>query len=372
MKRLGVICDLAEEQWASMDLVAEMLMLNAPQHPNLIAQSICPPFKFRFCNALAPSGGLRFNIDRFLNRWADYPRFLARRVKDFDCFHICDHSYAHLAFSLPRQRTGVFCHDLNAFRSLLYPELENRPLWFRTMARRTLRGLQRASVVFYTTDVVKQEILAAGLRDEQSLVKAPYGISPEYTEQPEDRPPEIPGLDTIGDRPFLLHVGMCAPRKRIDVLLDVYAAVLRMVPDLWLVQVGGEWTPAQRAQIQRLGIAKSILQLGRQNRKVVGDFYRRASLVLMPSENEGFGLPVIEAIACGAPLVASDIPVLREVGEQYAVYCRLADIDHWSETIVNILRGIHPLPNLEDRLRHARKFTWAAHTRTILSTYDGL
>ena len=355
-----------------MDLVAEMLLLHAPETPDLITQRIRPPFTSRFSRIPAPSAGLRFNIDRFLNRWADYPRFLRRHARDFDCFHICDHSYAHLAFSLPGPRTGVFCHDLDTFRSVLYPQLEPRPYWFRMMSQRALKGLQRASVVFYTTEAVKNEILAAGVLDEQRLVKAPYGISPEYTELPGDVAPKIDTLATIGDSPFLLHVGNCIPRKRIDVLLDVYEAVLRALPGLWLVQVGGEWTPAQRDQIARLGIAKSIIQLGRQNRNVVAEFYRRAKLVLMPSENEGFGLPVVEAMACGAPLVASDIPVLREVGEQYAVYCRLADIQHWSETIVTILQGKHRLPSREDRLRHARKFTWAEHTRKILTTYSGL
>ena len=63
---------------------------------------------------------------------------------------------------------------------------------------------------------------------------------------------------------------------------------------------------------------------------VLAALYRRAALVLMPSEAEGFGLPLVEAMACATPVIASDIPVLREVGAEAAVYCAVADVPAWS------------------------------------------
>ena len=81
------------------------------------------------------------NADRLVNRLWTYPRHLRRWRSHFDVFHIVDHSYAQLVHALPPGRTGVFCHDLDAFRCLLEPGQERRPLWFRVLARHVLAGL---------------------------------------------------------------------------------------------------------------------------------------------------------------------------------------------------------------------------------------
>ena len=59
---------------------------------------------------------------------------------------------------------------------------------------------------------------------------------------------------------------------------------------------------------------------------------------MLPSDAEGFGLPIIEALACGAPVIASDLPVLREVGGDAVRYCAVGDVDAWSSAIVDVIR----------------------------------
>ena len=176
-------------------------------------------------------GRAAFNADRLLNRLWHYPRWLRGRTADFDLFHVCDHSYAQLVHVLPTGRTGVFCHDLDAFRCLLEPAREPRPFWFRAVARTILRGLQQAAVVFHSTLDVRERILRHGLIDPGRLVHAPYGISPEFTPCRSEVDEKAP-FPTPTGRPFLLHVGSCIPRKRIDVLLDVFASVRRQFPGL--------------------------------------------------------------------------------------------------------------------------------------------
>ena len=70
---------------------------------------------------------------------------------DFDLFHVVDHTYAQLVHALPADRTGVYCHDLDAFRCLLEPAADPRPRWFRALARRILTGMQKAAVVFHNS-----------------------------------------------------------------------------------------------------------------------------------------------------------------------------------------------------------------------------
>ena len=119
-------------------------------------------------------------------------------------------------------------------------------------------------------------------------------------------------------------------------LLDVVAAVRKRLPELVLVKVGGDWTPAQREQIDRLGLAGAIVHTPATNAELAGA-YRRASAVLVPSEAEGFGLPVIEGLACGAVVVASDLPALREAGGPAAVFAPVADVPAWADAVTRVL-----------------------------------
>jgi glycosyltransferase involved in cell wall biosynthesis len=94
--------------------------------------------------------------------------------------------------------------------------------------------------------------------------------------------------------------------------------------------------------------------------------------VLVTSDAEGFGLPVIEALACGAVVFASDIPVLREVGGDAIVPCRVGDPDHWAATVGRFLDGALSPPPREARLAQAAKFSWSRHARVILGAYQSL
>ncbi len=357
-----------------MDLAAEMLLqaLRGDRGSDFDAERLCPPFRRR-ATRLPLVGSSRFalNADRFLNRYRDYPRHLRSRRGEFDLFHVCDHSYAQLVHELPPTRTGVYCHDLDAFRCLLEPEAEPRPLWFRALARRTLRGLKKAAVVFHSTLAVRRQIEGHGLVDVGRLVHAPYGTSEEFSPDPSEGAAPPSALARLDGAPFLLHVGSCIPRKRIDVLLDVFAAVRASRPDLWLVKAGGAWALEHRERIERLGLAGRVVHLTGLDRVALAALYRAAALVLVPSEAEGFGLPVIEALACGTAVVASDLAALREAGGEAAVYCPVADVPAWAATVDRLL-GDPAAPPRADRLAQASRFTWATHARTIAEAYRRL
>ena len=374
MIRLAVVCDLMEESWPSMNLVSEMLFkhLQTEHSAEIEAIRICPQMKRKFMRLpFAKEKAFALNADRLLNRLRYYPKYL-RRANGFDLFHVSDHSYANLVHYLPRNTTGVFCHDLDTFRCLLEPRKEPRPRWFKAIARHILSGLQKARIVFHSTRAVREEIERHGLLDTSRLVHAPYGTAEEFS--PKTTTDEIKhhAIAKLNGAPFLLHVGSCIQRKRIDVLLEVFATVRMSHPKLKLVQVGGEWTFEQRKQIARHSLENYIYQLRNLKRATVAEFYRRAELVLLPSEAEGFGLPIIEALACGSIIVASDIAVIREVGENAVVYCPTADVETWAETVDKLLRLPALAPEKEIRLSRANCFSWSRHAQIIAEAYKRL
>jgi glycosyltransferase involved in cell wall biosynthesis len=356
-----------------MDLCAQMLSkhLQAEHTAPIQATQVCPKFNWR-CQKIPRLGKKHFayNADRLINRFGDYPNYLHQRVKDFDLYHIADHSYAHLAHILPPECTGVYCHDIDTFRSLLEPMKEPRAGWYKAMSRRILRGLQSCAVVFYSTAEVKRQIEHYQLVESSRLVYAPFGIAPEFSITPENASiPDQQILEQIGETPFLLHVGSCIPRKRIDILLQVFAELKAIHPQLRLVKVSGEWTPIQQQQIAQLNIKNSITHLQNLQRTTIAALYQRASAVLLTSEAEGFGLPVIEALACGAITVVSDIPVLREVGQKAAVYCPITDVSAWVKTIEQLLLNPTSAPDMNLRLNQANKYSWSAHAQIIAQSY---
>jgi glycosyltransferase involved in cell wall biosynthesis len=365
--------DYYEEDWPSMNLCAEMLAhhLRNEHADRLVVSEFCPPFRARL-QRLPWLGKRRgaFNTDRLLNRMWDYPRHMRRRQGDADIFHVVDHSYAQLVHVLPTGRVGVYCHDLDAFRCLLEPCRERRPRWFRAVARRILGGLKRAAVVFHSTAAVRAAIERHGLVDPARLVHASYGFAPEFRRDPVgDEECRLVGPHRC-DGPYLLHVGSCIPRKRVDLLLRAFMVLRTRFPDLRLVKVGGQWTTDQRALLTEL--TGTVTHVTGIDRPALAALYRHASLVMMPSEAEGFGLPVLEALACGAPVLCSDLPVFREVGGDVAHYAPVGDMDAWTSAATCQLGGSAPAESAEKRVEWAQRFSWRRHAQIIADAYLGL
>ncbi|HEX8433492.1 glycosyltransferase family 1 protein [Archangium sp.] len=373
--RLALLMDPLEEGWPSMDLAGEALheQFHGPLADSVWVTSVRPrmvPLARRL-----PVLGERkqaLNVDRLLTRFLAYPARAAVRTRGQDAYHVVDHTYAQLVHLLPPERTGVYCHDLDAFRSLIEPEKEPRPAWFRAMAWATLKGMQRAAVVFHSTGAVRDELLRHGLVPPERLVHAPLGVSPEFGPEPVPGDTSDEVLRPLGGRPYVLHVGSSIPRKRVDVLLEVFAALRRQHPELRLVQQGAALNETQRAQVARLGLGDALLQPPKLDRATLAGLYRRARGVLVTSEAEGFGLPVIEALACGAPVVASDLPVLREVGGDVVTYAPVGDIGAWTEAVHRVLESTEPDAGRSQRITRGRGYSWTNHARIILDTYRRL
>jgi glycosyltransferase involved in cell wall biosynthesis len=376
-QRLALICDFLEENWPSMDLFGDVLaQCYEQEHAAAIAvEQLRPRLRARF-SALPPSpwSDLFWNADRLINRFCDYPRWLRRQADRFDLFHLVDHSYGQLALVLPPERTVVTCHDLDTFRCLLEPMAEPRPRWFQAMAERTLRGFLRCSHVICPSEATRADVLRRGLFPSDRVTVIHPGADPAFFTAP-DR--SLAPLLGGSDQSYLLHVGTTIRRKRIDVLLRVFGNVVKEFPDVRLVRVGGALTASQSRQAEELGVGGNIVQAPHLTKAQLAAVYQDASILLQTSDAEGFGLPVIEAMACGCPVVASDIASLREAGGSAAEYCPVADIEAWSETVIRLLRERQAARERWEGLkmiarRHASAFTWPENARQTIAIYHRL
>lgn len=373
--RVAVVADLLEEGWPSMDLMAEMLMaeLGRADRPGIEPVLLRPRFAPRVTPLVHGTNGRPLmTIDRIAHRYWDYPRWLRREARA-DVYHIVDHSYAHLASDLPAGSVVVTCHDTDAFRTLVRPDRRESSLP-RMFVTRVLRGLQRAALVACDSEATRAELDAHGLVPPERMRVVPIGVHPSCSARP-DAAADAAAAMLVGDAqgPELLHVGSTIPRKRVDALLDILARVAAVRPDVRLLRVGGPFTAAQEAQVDALGLRPRIRVLPFIERPVLAAIYRRSALVLLPSEREGFGLPVIESLACGTPIVASDLPVLREVGGPAAEYCPVDQAGEWAARVIALLRERDDRPSAWETRRQAgiaqaARFSWdrcAAEMRAI-------
>ncbi len=380
-RRIAVVCDLREENWHSMNLVADALIegLGAGHAGQFSTARVCPPMQ-RWLSAAGAGAGRSFNADRLFNRFWSYPRHVARRRAEFDIFHVIDHSYAQLVHHLPAERTVVTCHDLDTFRCLLDPEAEPRSRAFRAMTRRVLDGVRKAARVTCDSEQTRRQLLAHDIVPPGRVEVVHNGVSAAYTfaaDPAADKEAERLLGPSSDEAPELLHVGSTVARKRVDVLLRVFAGVRREFKSARLVRVGGEFNREQLGLVEELRLKDSIVVLPFLKERVLAAVYRRAALLLQPSEREGFGLPVAEALASGLPVLASDLPVLREVGGRATTYRAAGDVEAWAEAASALLQERREDPARRDARRaegltHARRFSWEEYARRMVSIYREL
>jgi glycosyltransferase involved in cell wall biosynthesis len=314
--------------------------------------------------------------DRIAGRFYDYPRWLRSRVNDFDIFHIVDHSYAHLVRSLPSQRTVVTCNDVDAL--LPVSTGQHQPFDIsRGLARRIMDGLAQAERVACISHATEQRLLAFGRLIPGRVTVAYLGVHPSCSPVPDPRADAAVERRLGPKRVELLHVGSTIPRKRIDLLLQVFRGVLDVRPDVRLLRVGDPFTAEQAALARQLGVADAIVHLPFLERPELASVYRRAALVLLPSDREGFGLPVVEALACGTPVLASAIESLIEVGGSVVSHCDVADLPCWVSTTLALLAEREKEPaQWEVRrgrgLEMAARFSWRKYAAEMSRIYQAV
>lgn len=378
---LGVVTDFPEERWESMDLVAEMTLTHLRQGPyeHILADVITPPYR-KFFQSVFAHKKWAWNLDRLINRRIILRQGVLRslKIKHYDVIYIVDHSYAHLVNIIkkefPEIPVVIMCHDLDAVSVLDEPchgiRMKKRLLrWF---SRSILEGLLNANQIITGSDTVRDSILIKYKSRIQplQLMTNPYGIATEFHANCEDMKPSM----DVNAGPVILHVGSVIPRKRIDVLLKSVAFMAKKFEDLQLIRIGGDFTTEQKEMVRSLGLVDRVRVMPRLTRVEVADWYRRSDVVLITSEAEGFGLPVIEALACGASVVVSDIPVLRETGGVFARYAAVGDSEGFARLGVEQIEGSgkrRGQGGADDGLRsHLKRYQWAMHLERLVDVLE--
>lgn len=257
----------------------------------------------------------------------------------------------------PRRAAGVVTvHDLSFDR---YPELVDRA----SLAYRELvpRAVARAAAVLTPSRTVGDEVAERYRVPADRLHVTPLGVDPSWL-----RAGDLP-LPAGFPSEYLVAVGTLEPRKGLDVLLSAYRALLTDEPDappLVLVGPNG-WGP----ELATAGIpAERLVLPGYRTTAQVQALVAHARALVYPSRYEGFGLPPLEALAAGTPVIASDLPTTREVAGGHVRTTPVGDVAALADALAQQLRTGPDGAAVEAGRAHAADYTWqrcAADTAAV-------
>jgi len=143
--------------------------------------------------------------------------------------------------------------------------------------------------------------------------------------------------------------------------------------DAWLIQVGGTFTPEQLTDLEARGLAGRVTALGESSEAELRAAYRAADVLLFPSHYEGFGFPVLEAMASGLPVVTSGAGGLAEVAGDAAIVIGGRDVDPYVAALRRLVANAGWRAQMVARgTEHARRFRWVETARRTAELYRSL
>ena len=175
----------------------------------------------------------------------------------------------------------------------------------------------------------------------------------------------------LGDIPFILSVGTLQPRKNYEMLIRAFRPVVESF-DHQLVIVGGlGWMYEQiQREVERQGLGQDVKLIGSVDDRDLPVLYSQASLFVFPSLYEGFGLPILEAMACGVPVISSDASSLPEVAGDAGLLVAPKDQELWTESIIQLLNdSTRRTKMVAAGYLQARKFSWSKAAEQVLNIY---
>lgn len=172
---------------------------------------------------------------------------------------------------------------------------------------------------------------------------------------------------------FFLHVGTLEPRKNLGRLVEAYGRALPQLGDSHLVLAGkpGWGTEALPALIRRLGLEERVVSIGAVNNADLPLLYNAALALVYPSLYEGFGLPPLEAMQCGLPVITSNVSSLPEVVGNAAILIDPTSVDMLASSLVTIAQQEHLRKQLSGKgVRRAQQFTWQRCAEGTIAAYE--
>lgn len=237
------------------------------------------------------------------------------------------------------------------------------------LTSQTRRSCQKAERVMTISESGRQDVYRYyGVPLERIDIVRP-GVSQIFSLRTEEEVEAFRNRENLAQR-FILHVGTLQPRKNVEVLLEAFAQLRQ--PDLELVLVGDKGWSYQSIfdRVEELGLVDKVRFPGYVSDADLPLWYNAASVLVFPSVYEGFGLPVIQAMACGTPVIAANTSAIPEAAGSAARFFEPHDVRALAEHITAVLDDRQIAVTMHQRgLEQACEFSWQKAGQQLLASY---
>ncbi len=295
-------------------------------------------------------------------------------IQNFGLFHLTNQSLSFLTAKL--HPSVITVHDII---ELTDPQ-DSKASWLHWYLS---SGIPKADHIIAVSEHTKREVVSYFSIPEEKITVIHNGVSTAFA-------PLLNFKRSVGYQQFLqyhklsaqagpiiLFVGSDHPRKNVSVALQVFAQVKKLYPGAVFLKVGTAGIAQGRQEtlhmIEKLRIADSVRFIEQIDHTQLQELYNMADIFLFPSRNEGFGLPPLEAMACGTPVVCSNAASLPEVVGDAALMYEPDDVEGMTNGIRKILDdpALHQSLMVKGRLR-AKEFSWQAAAEKTMGVYKTL
>ena len=279
-----------------------------------------------------------------------------------DLYHATDFTLPPTRF---KTRTLLTVHDLSFVR---VPEAAS-PALKAYLDAVVPRSVRRADHVLADSQATKDDLIALYNTPAEKITVLLSGVDARFKRT---ETPAIRAKYQIPERQYILSVGTVQPRKNYIRLITALAALRASGHDVGLVIVGGKgWLedPIYEA-IRSTGMTDYVHMTGFADDADLPALYSQALITALPSLYEGFGIPVLESMACGTPVLTSNVSSLPEVAGDAAIMVAPSDQDAITEALERMITDADLRADLARRgLERAQMFTWAAAARQLAGVY---
>jgi glycosyltransferase involved in cell wall biosynthesis len=300
---------------------------------------------------------------------------IGRAVRNADLVHVCDHSNSVYIPRIPRRPYVVTCHDLLAVRGALGEETDcpASPVG-RYLQRAILNGLRRAHAVACVSRATlsdAQRLLGTDYPGRLTLIPNALNYPYQRLDTQEARQ-RIAACGVAAGSSYILHVGNDHPRKNRALVLEAFGRISASWPGQ-LVLAGQPMQEQMRRRAAGLGIAERVIEVVKPSNALLEALYNAAHALVFPSRFEGFGWPIVEAQACGCPVICSDRAPLPEVAGRGAITCSIDDATAIGEAVLHLAAD----PDRREELRrlgadNAVRYGLESMVRQFLEIYEQL
>ncbi|MGI2905514.1 glycosyltransferase family 4 protein [Tolypothrix sp. VBCCA 56010] len=312
-------------------------------------------------------------LGKYYQRYWHYPQTVKKQ--EVDIFHVIDHSDGHLVYWL--KNTGkpiiVTCHDLINF---LQPENVSSQAIIPSVSmaawKYAVRGIRQANrIITVSAHTAKDAVKLLDVKRED-LIVVPNAVESIFYPLSETQIEVFRRQHHISPETIcLLNVGSNQPRKNVFTILKALGILKEQKLPFHFWKAGADFTVEQKQFIQTHNLEDFVSYLGKPDKSILVQLYNAADVLIAPSVYEGFGMTILEAMACGTAVITSNVTSLPEVAGDAAILVNPTDVLAIAKAVRHLYEDSSYRQSLvEQGLARVKLFSWEQTAEKVAQVYE--